>query len=104
LARLGATVTGVDAGEENIRVAMAALTPDISDRVQFLATTAEDFLKANPTIQFDGVVASEVIEHVGDQKLFIKLMAQLVKVIKDCLCLCCSMHICSKVGIITTMS
>lgn len=76
MARLGASVTGVDAGEANIATAMAhaqqsALTID------YRATTAEDL--AAQGAQYDVVLALEIVEHVADPALFYRCLAQLVK-------------------------
>ena len=68
LARLGADVTAIDAGQENIRVAQiharaAGLTID------YRATTAEAL--ADTGARFDAVVSMEVIEHVADPARFL---------------------------------
>jgi 2-polyprenyl-3-methyl-5-hydroxy-6-metoxy-1,4-benzoquinol methylase len=80
LGRLGATVTGLDAGKENITMAQMNLPPDLHQNVQFVCSTVEEFVSTNPDSQFDGVVASEVIEHVQDPKLFLQIASQCVKV------------------------
>lgn len=79
LSRLGATVTGIDASEGAISVAKfhAKHDPDIGSRLNYECITAEELLKESPN--FDAVVASEVIEHVNDQELFIKTCSQLTK-------------------------
>ncbi|TRY62804.1 hypothetical protein TCAL_07962 [Tigriopus californicus] len=81
LARLGATVTGLDAAEENIRIAQEHAHQDeaIRERLTYEACTAEDFCQRNPEVQFDAVVASEVIEHVDQQPLFVHTCSQLVR-------------------------
>jgi 2-polyprenyl-6-hydroxyphenyl methylase/3-demethylubiquinone-9 3-methyltransferase len=66
LARLGATVTGIDATEDMVRAARThakAMRLDIDYRV----AAAEDL-----TEKFDAVVALEVIEHVADRELFLQ--------------------------------
>ena len=73
-ARLGASVTAIDAGEKNIRVAQAhAETSGL--KIDYRCTTAEA-LTAEP---FDVVLALEIIEHVSDVSLFIEATAKLVK-------------------------
>ena len=82
LARLGATVLGVDAAPENIAAARlhAALDPYDGDphRLLYECTTAEAVAARGAT--FDGVIASEVLEHVRDPPAFLDACAALVKV------------------------
>nr|XP_054753876.1 ubiquinone biosynthesis O-methyltransferase, mitochondrial-like [Lytechinus pictus] len=80
LARLGATVIGVDATPENIEVAQHHLShdPTIRGNVKYICGTAEDLVRTeNET--FDAVVCSEVLEHVSQKEDFIKTCAELVK-------------------------
>lgn len=87
LARLGAEVTGIDASPEVIEVAKwhAELDPDIKSRVTYKMSTIEDLCKINTdseTVQrYDGVVASEIVEHVSDAELFVNACCSLVKVV-----------------------
>lgn len=76
LARLGASVTGVDPVESNIAVA-AHHAAQYGLDIDYRATTAEALAEAGET--FDVVLAMEVIEHVADVNLFIKVAAALVK-------------------------
>jgi 2-polyprenyl-6-hydroxyphenyl methylase / 3-demethylubiquinone-9 3-methyltransferase len=76
LARLGASVTGVDPAENNIAVAQhhaeqSGLTID------YRTTSAEALAEASET--FDIVLAMEVVEHVADFDLFVEVAAALVK-------------------------
>ena len=76
MARLGATVTAIDASETNISVASlhaenAGLTID------YRAETAE--MLAHHGNQYDVVMALEIIEHVSDIHLFYDALAALVK-------------------------
>lgn len=73
-------MTGLDAGKENITVAQMNLPPDLAHNIKFVCSTLEEFISANPSITFDGVVASEVVEHVQEPKLFLQLASQCVKV------------------------
>lgn len=76
LCRLGGTVTGIDAGAENIRVASAhAEQHDLT--ISYIHTTAEDHLKSNKI--YDVVIALEIIEHVSDVPLFLKSCVELLK-------------------------
>ncbi|XP_065885330.1 ubiquinone biosynthesis O-methyltransferase-like isoform X3 [Dysidea avara] len=79
LARLGASVTGVDPVEENIIVARehAAEDPSLSDTLQYECCTVEDV--ASRSHQFDVVVASEVLEHVSHLDVFVSQLCATVK-------------------------
>jgi polyprenyldihydroxybenzoate methyltransferase/3-demethylubiquinol 3-O-methyltransferase len=76
LARMGATVTGVDAVDKNIKIARlhADLDPATSS-VEYLCTTAEKLVEEQR--EFDAVLALEVIEHVADPAEFCKSLAAL---------------------------
>lgn len=76
LARLGATVTGVDAAERNI--AIARLHADKSGlKIDYRATTSEALAAAGET--YDMVLNMEVVEHVDNVPLYMKSCADLVK-------------------------
>lgn len=76
LCRMGAEVTGVDAGEENIKVAKHhAAQQDL--KIDYKATTVEELAATGRT--FDIVTALEVVEHVADPALFIASCCKLVK-------------------------
>ena len=75
IARLGATVTGIDVTEAAIMAASAhAKQPGLN--IDYRCCTAEDL--ANTSITFDVIYASEVIEHVADRGLFIKAIASML--------------------------
>jgi len=81
LARLGATVTGIDASEQAIAAARAHAALSGLD-VTFKRTAAETLLEglANGDDKpFDAVVASEVIEHVTDPGAFLATLSQLAR-------------------------
>jgi len=86
LTRLGAEVTGIDASAELIKVAKwhAELDSSINSRVTYKMSTVEDLRssnKADDCVQlYDGVVASEIVEHVSDAELFVNACCSLVKV------------------------
>ncbi len=76
MARLGATVTGLDAGARN--VAVAALHAGRQDlAIDYRQGTAEALAKGGA--QFDIVLALEIVEHVADVDLFLKSCGRLVK-------------------------
>ncbi|HEY8575336.1 MAG TPA: bifunctional 2-polyprenyl-6-hydroxyphenol methylase/3-demethylubiquinol 3-O-methyltransferase UbiG [Devosia sp.] len=76
LARLGATVTGIDAAERNI--AVARLHAEQSGlAIGYQATTSEAL--AAEGRQFDMVLNMEVVEHVDNVPLYMKSCADLVK-------------------------
>ncbi len=76
LARLGASVTGIDPGNGNIEIAKAHAINSSLD-ISYQTTTAEDLLLSGA--QFDIVLAMEVIEHVVNIPTFIEAIAGLVK-------------------------
>ncbi|WP_075217237.1 bifunctional 2-polyprenyl-6-hydroxyphenol methylase/3-demethylubiquinol 3-O-methyltransferase UbiG [Mongoliimonas terrestris] len=76
LARLGATVVGVDPSATNVEV--ARLHADRAGvAVDYRAATAEDLAAAGET--FDVVLALEVVEHVADVEAFLGLTARMVR-------------------------
>ncbi|GJJ77329.1 hypothetical protein EMPS_09688 [Entomortierella parvispora] len=83
LARLGATVTGLDASIENIQMARihAKKDPLLNNgspgSLEYRHLTAEQLLEQG--LQFDVVCSMEVIEHVDNPAGFLKVLGQLVK-------------------------
>ncbi|MFZ1679592.1 MAG: bifunctional 2-polyprenyl-6-hydroxyphenol methylase/3-demethylubiquinol 3-O-methyltransferase UbiG [Rhizobiaceae bacterium] len=76
MARLGATVVGVDPSPVNIEIArLHALESGLS--IDYRATTAEALAEAGE--RFDAVLNMEVVEHVADVPLFIATTAELVR-------------------------
>jgi 2-polyprenyl-6-hydroxyphenyl methylase/3-demethylubiquinone-9 3-methyltransferase len=76
MARLGATVTGIDAGARN--VAVAALHAEKQGLfIDYRHDTAEALATSGG--QFDIVLALEIVEHVADVDLFLKSIGRLVK-------------------------
>lgn len=76
LCRMGANVTGVDAGVENIRVAKNHAKIHGLD-IDYQATTVEELARAKK--KYDVVTALEIIEHVEDTRLFVRSCSELVK-------------------------
>ena len=75
LARLGGAVVGADPAEANIAAAQLHAA-DSGIAVDYRATTAEALAEAGE--RFDVVLAMEVVEHVADVNLFVKLTAEMV--------------------------
>ena len=74
LARLGASVTGIDAGEKNIAIAKVhAEQSGLS--IDYRAVTAESVAAAGE--RFDIVLNMEVVEHVDNVPLYMKSCADL---------------------------
>ncbi|AQX28304.1 MULTISPECIES: bifunctional 2-polyprenyl-6-hydroxyphenol methylase/3-demethylubiquinol 3-O-methyltransferase UbiG [unclassified Bartonella] len=76
MARLGATVIGVDAAQTNIEVAkIHAMEGGLS--IDYRTTTAEALASAGE--QFDVILNMEVVEHVMNVDLFIEVTAKMLK-------------------------
>lgn len=74
--RMGAAVTGIDAGVETIAAAHAH-AQDLSLDIDYRAMAAEDLAASGA--QFDVVVSMEVIEHVADVAGFMDALVTLTK-------------------------
>ena len=89
LARLGANVTGVDACKENVITAQMRIQSEYErskehfaycKRLRYIHCTVEDLAAVEENGgYFDGVVLSEVIEHVSNPKSFIENSSRLLK-------------------------
>lgn len=75
LARIGANVIGLDASKELISIAQehAKLDKDLSTNLSYVNTSIEDFAEERKE-EFDAIVASEILEHVIDKDLFLKVI------------------------------
>jgi 2-polyprenyl-6-hydroxyphenyl methylase/3-demethylubiquinone-9 3-methyltransferase len=76
LARLGATVTGIDPAPENIEAAKAHAA-GMRLTIDYRVATAEDLVARGEN--FDAALLLEVIEHVPDVPAFLQRVAPLVK-------------------------
>jgi 2-polyprenyl-6-hydroxyphenyl methylase/3-demethylubiquinone-9 3-methyltransferase len=76
MSRLGARVTGIDAGARNVGVA-ALHAQKQGLKIEYGHGTAEALALSGA--QFDIVLALEIIEHVADVDLFLKSCSRLVK-------------------------
>ena len=81
MARLGASVHGVDALEESVRTAQwhASLDPAVAKRLSYSCQLVEDITEENEAA-YDAVICSEIIEHVADPSEFISACCILLKV------------------------
>jgi 2-polyprenyl-6-hydroxyphenyl methylase/3-demethylubiquinone-9 3-methyltransferase len=76
LARLGASVAGIDASEKNVAVA-ALHARENGLAIDYRCASAEDLAAAGES--FDAVLALEIIEHVADVTSFVTACAKLVR-------------------------
>jgi 2-polyprenyl-6-hydroxyphenyl methylase/3-demethylubiquinone-9 3-methyltransferase len=76
LARLGASMVGVDPSATNIAAAKEHAT-QAELTIDYRCATAEELAEAGET--FDVVLAMEVVEHVADVPLFVASCADMVK-------------------------
>ncbi len=76
MARLGATVTGIDASEKNIKVASLHAQQSALD-IDYRATSAEALGESG--VRYDVVLALEIIEHVADIPAFVAACCKLLK-------------------------
>lgn len=77
MSRMGASVTGVDASEANIKTAMVH-AEEGGLTIDYRAGTIEALAEAGEA-PFDVVLNLEIIEHVADPEAFLKDCASLVK-------------------------
>jgi 2-polyprenyl-6-hydroxyphenyl methylase/3-demethylubiquinone-9 3-methyltransferase len=76
MARLGATVTGVDAGAEAIGVARTHAA-ESGLAIDYRCSSAEDLAASG--VRFDAVLALEIVEHVADVDAFCQALATLLR-------------------------
>ena len=76
ISRLGGSVTGIDAGKENIRIAKdhAEL---MGLNINYFHTLPEDL--TTHKISYDVVLNMEIVEHVADINMFLEIAAGLIK-------------------------
>jgi len=80
LARLGASVLGIDAVKENISTAQFHADPSLQSNLNYQHVTLEELCEnIEHREQYDGVIASEVVEHVNDVDGFIGNIHKLLK-------------------------
>lgn len=77
MARLGFQVVGCDASQANVDAAAAHAAVRSDLQLTYRAATAEDL--AAEDLSFDVVLNMEVVEHVADAALFLRIAAKLVR-------------------------
>lgn len=77
LTRQGASLTGVDASEKNIKTA-SVHAKEQGLKIDYRATTAEELLSTHEGA-FDVVLNMEVVEHVADVPAFLAASAKLLR-------------------------
>ena len=75
MARLGATVTGIDASEKNINIANLH-SKKSGLKINYFNTSPENF---EVTDYFDVILNLEIVEHVDDVNLYVKSCYKLLK-------------------------
>ncbi|CAN6314499.1 unnamed protein product [Urochloa humidicola] len=76
LARMGATVTAIDAVDKNIKIAsIHAASDPTTASIEYCCTTAEALVKEKRL--FDAVISLEVIEHVANPLVFCESLSAL---------------------------
>ena len=75
LSRLGASMTGIDASENNIKVAELH-SKEMDLKIKYIRSSPENLDLKN---EFDVILNMEVVEHVSDVNLFIQNCSKLIK-------------------------
>ena len=76
MARLGGKVMGIDASENNIKVAKSHLKKS-NLKIEYLCSSPEKIIKKKE--KFDVILNMEIVEHVDNLDLFIKKSSSLLK-------------------------
>ena len=78
IARLGASVTGIDITQNSIDIAkIHAFNSGLN--INYINTDISLFIKNNSSKKFDLVIASEVVEHLDNRSLFFEEVSKLLK-------------------------
>ena len=78
IARLGASVTGIDVTKNSIEIAkIHAFNSGLN--INYINTDISSFIKNNSSKKYDLIIASEVVEHLDNRSLFFMEASKLLK-------------------------
>lgn len=78
IARLGASVTGIDITKNSVEIAkIHALNSGLN--INYINTDVSSFIRKYSSKKFDLIIASEVIEHIDNRCLFFEEVSKLLK-------------------------
>ena len=78
LSSLGAKVTGIDASDNTIGVAMSH-SKKVGSNVKFLKNTIEEFKSSHPEEKFDVITCLEMLEHVPSPADIVKICSEMLE-------------------------
>ena len=78
LSSLGAKVTGIDASDNTIGVAMSH-SKKVGSNVKFLKNTIEEFQSSHPEEKFDVITCLEMLEHVPSPADIVKICSEMLE-------------------------
>ena len=78
LSSLGAKVTGIDASDNTIGVAMSH-SKKVGSNVKFLKNTIEEFKGSHPEEKFDVITCLEMLEHVPSPADIVKICSEMLE-------------------------
>ena len=78
IARLGASVTGIDVTKNSIEIAkIHAFNSGLN--INYINTDVSSFIRENSSKKYDLIIASEVVEHLDNRSLFFEEVSKLLK-------------------------
>lgn len=78
LSSFGAKVTGIDASDHTIGVAMSH-SKKVGSNVKFLKNTIEEFKSSHPEEKFDVITCLEMLEHVPSPADIVKICSEMLE-------------------------
>ena len=78
LSSFGAKVTGIDASDNTIGVAMSH-SKKVGSNVKFLKNTIEEFKSSHPEEKFDVITCLEMLEHVPSPADIVKICSEMLE-------------------------